>query len=201
MAAAITSASLQLLPMFQNSAIAGRLAPSIRMACQVLHEREIRIANFGCVFPMYSASMLFQAFNFNQSMFSTIANARTQPLSPAFDQQPSSVAVPAAYQLLGKGHMYLDVRTCEEFNAGHPTGAVNIPYLLNKGADMSKNPKFLDEVSSKFNKQEEILVGCQSGRRSLMAAADMQTAGFTSVVDVAGGYNSWVQNGLPTTTK
>ncbi|CAN0847805.1 Thiosulfate sulfurtransferase 16, chloroplastic [Linum grandiflorum] len=178
MAAAITSASLQLLPMFQNSAIAGRLAPSIRMACQVLHEREIRIANFG-----------------------TIANARTQPLSPAFDQQPSSVAVPAAYQLLGKGHMYLDVRTCEEFNAGHPTGAVNIPYLLNKGADMSKNPKFLDEVSSKFNKQEEILVGCQSGRRSLMAAADMQTAGFTSVVDVAGGYNSWVQNGLPTTTK
>ncbi|CAL1383790.1 unnamed protein product [Linum trigynum] len=97
--------------------------------------------------------------------------------------------------------MYLDVRTSEEFDAGHPTGAVNIPYLLRKGAEMSKNPKFLDEVSSKFEKEDEIVIGCQSGKRSLMAAADMQSAGFTRAIDVAGGYISWLENGLPTTIK
>ncbi|CAN1127495.1 Thiosulfate sulfurtransferase 16, chloroplastic [Linum perenne] len=164
-------------PRFLMAAITARLRPSIRMAFQVLQRRDVKVANFG-----------------------TIANEQNQPEPSMLDQQPRSVAVRAAYELLGDGHTYLDVRTCEEFIAGHPTGAVNIPYLLKKGSDMSKNLKFLDEVSSKFEKQDEIAVGCQSGRRSLMAAADMQSAGFRSVVDVAGGYNSWVENGLPTTT-
>ncbi|CAN0924870.1 Thiosulfate sulfurtransferase 16, chloroplastic [Linum grandiflorum] len=172
--AAAAAVSLLLFIVFQKSAVTA----SIQMAFQVLQGRDIRITNIG-----------------------TIANGRIQPPSPTFDKQPRSVVVRAAYQLLEKGHVYLDIRTFEEFNAGHPAGAVNIPYLLNKGAGMSKNPKFLDQVSSKFDKQEKILVGCQSGMRSLMAVADMQTAGFTSVVAVAGGYNSWVQNGLPTTTK
>ncbi|CAI0435030.1 unnamed protein product [Linum tenue] len=136
------------------------------------------------------------------SYYGTTAKAESQP--PSLPQQrppPRSVAVRTAYELLGAGHMYLDVRTSEEFDAGHPTGAVNIPYLLRILSEMSKNPKFLDDVSSKFEKEDEIVIGCQSGRRSLMAAADMQSAGFTRVIDVAGGYISWLENGLPTTIK
>ncbi|KAG6494225.1 hypothetical protein ZIOFF_049244 [Zingiber officinale] len=75
-----------------------------------------------------------------------------------------SVPVRVARELLQAGHHYLDIRTVDEFNAGHPTGAVN---------------------------------GSQSGRRSLMAAAELAAAGFTGITDVEGGFSLWLQNRLP----
>ncbi|KAJ6836888.1 rhodanese-like domain-containing protein 15, chloroplastic isoform X1 [Iris pallida] len=111
---------------------------------------------------------------------------------------PRSVPVRAAHDLLQAGHRYLDVRTVEEFRAGHPPGATNIPYMFRVGSGMTKNPQFLEEVSSVYKKDDEIIIGCQSGRRSLMAATDLLSAGFTGVTDIAGGYSAWIQNGLPT---
>eukprot|EP00268_Persea_americana_P057301 TRINITY_DN6855_c0_g2_i1.p1 TRINITY_DN6855_c0_g2~~TRINITY_DN6855_c0_g2_i1.p1 ORF type:complete len:179 (+),score=29.94 TRINITY_DN6855_c0_g2_i1:502-1038(+) len=111
---------------------------------------------------------------------------------------PRSVPVRVAHELLQAGHHYLDVRTVEEFSAGHAVGAVNVPYMFKIGTGMSKNPNFLEEVSSLFGKDNEIIVGCQSGKRSLMAATDLSSAGFTGVTDIAGGYSAWKQNELPT---
>ncbi|XP_020683114.1 thiosulfate sulfurtransferase 16, chloroplastic [Dendrobium catenatum] len=111
---------------------------------------------------------------------------------------PASVPVRVAHELLQAGHRYLDVRTVDEFNAGHVVGATNIPFMLKAGSGMTKNPYFLDEVSKFFGKDDEILIGCQSGKRSLMAAAELSFAGFTGLTDVAGGYASWLQNNLPT---
>ncbi|KAG5250272.1 hypothetical protein OIU76_006573 [Salix suchowensis] len=120
-------------------------------------------------------------------------NTKTQ----SFQVQPRSVQVHVAHELLQAGHQYLDVRTCDEFRVGHPSGAINIPYMLNNGAEMFKNSKFLEEVSSQFRKDDDIVVGCKSGRRSLLAACDLQAAGFVRVTDVAGGYTAWTENGLP----
>ncbi|XP_050373922.1 thiosulfate sulfurtransferase 16, chloroplastic-like [Argentina anserina] len=111
---------------------------------------------------------------------------------------PASVPVRVAHELLLAGHKYLDVRTPEEFSAGRPSGAVNVPYLYKVGSGMSKNPDFVKEVSSHFRKHDEIIVGCQLGKRSMMAATDLVAAGFTGITDIAGGYASWNQNGLPT---
>ncbi|XWS20893.1 hypothetical protein CRYUN_Cryun30bG0008300 [Craigia yunnanensis] len=118
------------------------------------------------------------------------------------DVKRRSVSVKVAYELFQAGHRYLDVRTYDEFNAGHPPAAINIPYyhmFKNGGEEMLKNSKFLEEVSSEFGKEEKIIVGCKSGRRSLMAATDLLAAGFTHVIDVAGGYTAWKENGLPIT--
>ncbi|RXH74953.1 hypothetical protein DVH24_029674 [Malus domestica] len=101
---------------------------------------------------------------------------------------PTSVPVRVAHELLQAGHKYLDVRTPGEFSAGHAPGAVNIPYLYKVGSGMSKNPEFLKEVSSHFRKHDEIIVGCQLGKRSMMAATDLVAAGFTGITDIAGGY-------------
>ncbi|KAK6939284.1 Rhodanese-like domain [Dillenia turbinata] len=98
--------------------------------------------------------------------------------------KPRSVPVSEAHELVQQGHSYLDVRTLEEFNAGHPTGAINIPYMLQTESGMSPNPKFVEQVSTQFEKNDKI--GCRSGRRSLMAAADLLSAGFEEVTDVAG---------------
>ncbi|XVF63594.1 hypothetical protein PTKIN_Ptkin09bG0099400 [Pterospermum kingtungense] len=93
------------------------------------------------------------------------------------DLKPRSVSVRVAYELFQAGHRYLDVRTSDEFNAGHPHEAINIPYYLKIGGEgMVKNSKFLEEVSSEFGKKNKIIVGCKSGRRSLMAATDLQAA-------------------------
>ncbi|XP_061346073.1 thiosulfate sulfurtransferase 16, chloroplastic-like [Gastrolobium bilobum] len=113
-------------------------------------------------------------------------------------QVPTSVPVRVAHELLLAGHRYLDVRTLEEFNAGHAPSAINIPYMFRVGSGMTKNSNFLEEVSSHFRKDDEIIVGCQLGKRSMMAASDLLAAGFTGVTDIAGGYAAWTQNGLPT---
>ncbi|OIV92667.1 hypothetical protein TanjilG_18018 [Lupinus angustifolius] len=89
---------------------------------------------------------------------------------------PTSVPVRVAYELLLAGHKYLDVRTQEEFNAGHAIDAVNIPYMFKAGSGMTKNPDFVKEVSSHFRKDDEILVGCQLGKRSMMAANNLLAA-------------------------
>ncbi|XP_024032851.1 thiosulfate sulfurtransferase 16, chloroplastic [Morus notabilis] len=110
---------------------------------------------------------------------------------------PTSVPVRVAYELLLAGHRYLDVRTPEEFSAGHAPGAVNIPYMYKVGSGMTINPHFLAKVSSHFRKEDEIIVGCQSGKRSMMAATDLLAAGFSCITDIAGGHAAWAQNSLP----
>ncbi|KAB5556734.1 hypothetical protein DKX38_007643 [Salix brachista] len=118
---------------------------------------------------------------------------------------PTSVPVRVAHDLHQAGHRYLDVRTPDEFSAGHAAGAINIPYIpysvsINVcfKAGMTKNPRFVEEVSLHFRKHDEIIVGCQLGKRSMMAAADLLAAGFAAVTDIAGGFAAWTQNGLPT---
>ncbi|KAI3462344.1 hypothetical protein Pfo_019007 [Paulownia fortunei] len=111
---------------------------------------------------------------------------------------PTSVPVRVAHELLQAGHHYLDVRTTEEFSAGHVIGAVNVPFMLRLGPGMTRNAKFLEEVLTNFSKDDEIIVGCQLGKRSFMAASELVSAGFTGITDMAGGYAAWVQNGLPT---
>lgn len=100
--------------------------------------------------------------------------------------------------MLQAGHLYLDVRTPEEYRTGRAVGAVNIPYMFKDASGMTKNPGFLDEVSAKFDKDDKIIVGCLAGKRSIMAANDLVSAGFIDVTDITGGYAEWVQSGLPT---
>ncbi|XP_047318056.1 thiosulfate sulfurtransferase 16, chloroplastic [Impatiens glandulifera] len=110
---------------------------------------------------------------------------------------PTSVPVRVAHELLLAGHRYLDVRTPEEFSAGHLVGAINVPYLYRVGSGMTKNSQFLEEVLSHFGKDDEIIVGCQLGKRSFMAATDLVSSGFTGITDMAGGYAAWTQIRLP----
>ena len=48
------------------------------------------------------------------------------------------------------------------------------------------------------DKGEQLAVGCKSGKRSEMAAAMMsQEGGYTTLKNVAGGFDSWLASGLP----
>ncbi|KAK9755127.1 hypothetical protein RND81_01G004200 [Saponaria officinalis] len=110
---------------------------------------------------------------------------------------PKSVPVSTAIQLIRDGYAFLDVRTPEEFEDGHPKGAINIAYMSQTESGMLKNPQFEQQVLSSFQKDDQIIIGCRSGKRSLMAATDLASVGFRNIVDLAGGYIAWTRNGLP----
>ncbi|KAI3897660.1 hypothetical protein MKW92_018879 [Papaver armeniacum] len=96
------------------------------------------------------------------------------------------------------GHRYLDVRTTEEFNKGHVDveNPLNIPYMFNTPQGRVKNPEFLEQVIAACNKDDHLIVGCQSGVRSLDASTDLLKAEFKHVSNMGGGYAAWMQKGL-----
>jgi len=101
-------------------------------------------------------------------------------------------------------HVFLDVRTPEEYAAGHPEGAVNVPWALaDPASGMTPNPDFLPTVRKHFGTDRTIYVSCQMGGRSMKACDELQAAGFEDVVNVDGGFGGrpelpgWAQRGLP----
>jgi rhodanese-related sulfurtransferase len=114
-----------------------------------------------------------------------------------------------AAALLAEGWVYLDVRSIPEFEQGHPTGAANVPLLHSQGGRMAPNTDFQRVVEANFPKDAKIVVGCKAGARSLQAATLMEAAGYTSVVDMRGGFHGerdpygrasvpgWEAEGLP----
>ena len=85
--------------------------------------------------------------------------------------------------------VYIDVRTVEEFVAGHPEGAVNIPIALQDPAQgMVYNPDFVEVVESHFGKDRKLLLGCKAGPRSNSAANLLEQQGYQDVASVRGGF-------------
>ena len=78
------------------------------------------------------------------------------------------------------GATILDVRTLQEYNAGHIPGATLLPdYAIEAQA-----PYIL------LNKDALILVHCKGGKRSQGAAKQLVSMGYTNVCDF-GGIDSW----------
>jgi len=110
---------------------------------------------------------------------------------------------------LGEGYTYVDVRTVEEFEAGHPAGALNVPIAFAGRAGMVENPDFVAVMAALFAKDANIVVGCKAGGRSLRAAQVLSAEGFTGVVDQRAGWDGarnafgqvtepgWSRAGLP----
>ncbi len=103
---------------------------------------------------------------------------------------PSLVAPAAADALLGAppaGLVVLDVRTAEEFAAGHLEGAVMIDF---------QSPTFADDVIA-IDRDVPVLVYCRSGNRSAQAVAAMVGLGFANLIELDGGVVAWEAAGLP----
>ncbi|XP_010246847.1 PREDICTED: rhodanese-like domain-containing protein 19, mitochondrial isoform X3 [Nelumbo nucifera] len=108
-----------------------------------------------------------------------------------------TVNVHAAKDLLCSGYRYLDVRTGEEFNKSHIENALNVPYMfITPQAGKVVNPEFIDQVTAVCSKDDQIVVGCNSGGRSLRACVELLNAGFKHVKNMGGGYSEWVDNGF-----
>ena len=77
-------------------------------------------------------------------------------------------------------YIILDVRTPEEFDAGHIPNAINLPNESISSAPTELLP----------NKDQLILVYCRSGNRSKQASGKLAKLGYTNIVEF-GGINHW----------
>jgi rhodanese-related sulfurtransferase len=75
-------------------------------------------------------------------------------------------------------YMLVDVRTPEEYAAGHIPTAINIP-----NTEIGRTPPAADKTAL-------LIVYCASGRRSAAAAKVLTDLGYTRVVDF-GGVSRW----------
>jgi phage shock protein E len=83
--------------------------------------------------------------------------------------------------------LVIDVRSAEEYAAGHVPGAVNVP----QPAVATEVPRLVPDL------QRELVVYCASGRRAAMALSTLKAQGYTHLRHLAGDYNGWAESGRP----
>ena len=102
------------------------------------------------------------------------ASANTAPQTEQSTVQPEKA----------KG-VWIDVRSAEEFTAGHLQDAVNIPHDQILARIQAVSP----------DKNAPINLYCRSGRRAEAALTELKNAGYTNVTN-HGGYEDLVKKGL-----
>lgn len=103
--------------------------------------------------------------------------------------------VQAAKALLDEDNsiIVLDVRTLEEFNAGHLAGAINI----------SIRDENFEERISDLDKNSKYLIHCTANipdGRSAKSISIMSDLGFQYLISLKGGYAAWIDKGYEVTT-
>jgi rhodanese-related sulfurtransferase len=82
----------------------------------------------------------------------------------------------------------VDVRTAEEYAAGHVPGAINIPH---------------DQVVQRLSQvptDKDLVLYCRSGRRTAIAADVLAANGYTRLEHLEGDIAAWLSRGLPLET-
>ncbi|HSG99944.1 MAG TPA: rhodanese-like domain-containing protein [candidate division Zixibacteria bacterium] len=110
-------------------------------------------------------------------------HTRTEPIS--------EISVRALYESLSADPdaIFVDVRTPQEWQGQRAQGVTHfIEY---------------DQIGGRHqelgaSKSRTIYLICRSGRRSMIAAQTLRDLGYEHTVNVSGGTNAWVAEGLPT---
>ncbi len=78
-------------------------------------------------------------------------------------------------------YIVFDVRTVEEYQAGH----------IKNAKSLNVNGKAFEATLEQLPKNYKYMIYCQSGGRSAKALQMMKDAGFIHVLELEGGYSKW----------
>jgi sulfur-carrier protein adenylyltransferase/sulfurtransferase len=108
-------------------------------------------------------------------------------LATAREEVPEIQAADLAERLDGaEPPLVVDVREQSEWDEGHVPGAVHVP----RG--------FLESrINGVARPDQEVVLMCAGGNRSLLAGTTLRQMGFTNVLSLAGGFTRWKQSGNP----
>lgn len=92
----------------------------------------------------------------------------------------TDVSVDEAKELIDNDEVQvLDVRTPDEFAAGHIPGAKLVPLQV------------LESMLSELDQDQKYLVVCRSGNRSTQASEILVENGYKNIYNMTGGMNEW----------
>ena len=97
----------------------------------------------------------------------------------ALESVPQMTPAALEEQLQKGDVMVLDVRGRQEWDAGHLPGATHIPlgYLRRRVTEVPRD--------------RTVVVQCQGGGRSAIAASLLRALGFANIANLAGGIAAW----------
>jgi len=87
----------------------------------------------------------------------------------------------------GKSFIFLDVRTAEEFNAGHLPNSVNIPRGVLEFIIGKKYPE----------KETNIVLYCRTDPRAALCTKALNDMGYINARNLKGGFKAWGEAGYP----
>ncbi len=94
-----------------------------------------------------------------------------------------------------KPPILLDVREVTEFTAMHIKGSVNVPRgILEIVCDLNNKNDAPELVNAR---NQEVIVICGSGKRSIMAASTMVEMGYVNATSLKTGLKGWNDYNLP----
>ena len=112
-------------------------------------------------------------------------------------QQIENLTPAQVKEELDKGNVTLiDIRESEELKQnGKIPGSVHAPRgMLEFYADPS-----LPYHKPEFDKNNRIILHCESGGRSALATATLKEMGYENVAHLDGGFKAWKEAGMPVT--
>lgn len=114
---------------------------------------------------------------------------------PSYEQGDSLLSLEDAYDLFLRGDaIFIDARDPVEYEDEHIMGAVNLPF------DWWDD--YWDEVRPLLDPEKEIVAYCggQDCELSLFLARDLKRQGFAKSYVFFGGWQKWIEAGLPAGT-
>lgn len=126
-----------------------------------------------------------------RTTFTMILTAIAIAVTAACAQTYSDADIAAAKKMIAKGDVVIvDVRTPEEFRAGH----------IDKAVLANINDASFDTKIASIAKDKKVLVYCAAGGRSARASKIMSEKGWKNVTNMKGGFNAWASAGYPSIT-
>lgn len=95
-----------------------------------------------------------------------------------------NITVQQGKEMIDRGEVFiLDVRTPEEYDAGHINGSKLIPLEV------------LDKRLNDIPRDRKLLVYCRTGHRSAQASEILVNNGFKEIYNMQGGITAWANAG------
>jgi len=117
------------------------------------------------------------------------ANTHNSGIQASIIADYTDISVSDAYDMIENNSslFIFDVRTEEEYSAGHIKDSYLLPYTEIESRQ--------DEIPE--NESQPILVYCRSGRRSAIASATLVDLNFTLVYNMLDGFLAWMDANYP----
>jgi rhodanese-related sulfurtransferase len=144
------------------------------------------------VLQIFGVTSMRRPHSFRKRLLALTAAAALAPAACGGGGDYQLVDAPSAFELAQDSSqevVVLDIRTPEEFSAGHIEGSVMIDFY---------SPDFRTQLDG-LDKDVAYLVYCRSGNRSSQAMPVFRDLGFKTVSELEGGIITWAEAGLPLT--